>query len=51
MFDVCLKVVEMLTGSGEVVVVSLWIRQLDQEGPCLAVAEPVHIKQAVVSPS
>lgn len=42
------KVVEMLTGNGSLIVVSLWIRQLEPNGPCLAIAEPVHIKQSVV---
>lgn len=28
---------------------SLWIRQLDNDGPCLVVAEPVNCKNIVVS--
>ncbi|XP_037909867.1 PAS domain-containing serine/threonine-protein kinase isoform X2 [Hermetia illucens] len=36
------KVVEMNTKSNTKVAVSLWIRQIDQDGRCLAVAEPVE---------
>lgn len=44
------KVVEMSTKSGLKVAVSLWIRQIDADGRCLAVAEPVErrIAQIVV---
>lgn len=44
------KVVEMTTKSGSKVAVSLWIRQIDSDGRCLAVAEPVErrIAQIVV---
>lgn len=44
------KVVEMTTKSGLKVAVSLWIRQIDADGRCLAVAEPVErrIAQIVV---
>lgn len=38
------KVVEMNTKSGNKVAVSLWIRQIDIDGRCLAVAEPVERK-------
>ncbi|RVE43908.1 hypothetical protein evm_011419 [Chilo suppressalis] len=38
------KVVELVTKDGGTVQVSLWIRQLDNEGPCLVVAEPVTCK-------
>lgn len=36
------KVVEMNAKNGFKVAVSLWIRQIDSEGRCLAVAEPVE---------
>lgn len=36
------KVVEMNTKTGSKLAVSLWIRQFDTEGRCLAVAEPVE---------
>lgn len=36
------KVVEMNTKNGSKLAVSLWIRQFDTEGRCLAVAEPVE---------
>ncbi|CAH0767461.1 unnamed protein product [Diatraea saccharalis] len=39
------KVVELLTKEGSSVQVSLWIRQLDSEGPCLVVAEPVNCRK------
>ncbi|CAO1347021.1 unnamed protein product [Diamesa serratosioi] len=40
------KVVEMITKSNKKVPVSLWIRQIDNEGRCLAVAEPVERRVA-----
>lgn len=43
------QVVELLSKNGESVQVSLWIRQLDNDGPCLVVAEPVTCKNVVVS--
>lgn len=42
------QVVELLTKDGDSVQVSLWIRQLDTDGPCLVVAEPVNCKNVVV---
>ncbi|KAL0901832.1 hypothetical protein ABMA27_006995 [Loxostege sticticalis] len=41
------KVVELLSKDGGTVQVSLWIRQLDNDGPCLVVAEPVSCKNVV----
>ncbi|KAL4713819.1 hypothetical protein ACJJTC_015473 [Scirpophaga incertulas] len=38
------KVVELLLKDGNIIQVSLWIRQLDNDGPCLVVAEPVNCK-------
>ncbi|CAK1601725.1 unnamed protein product [Parnassius mnemosyne] len=43
------KVVELLTKDGTSVQVSLWIRQLDNDGPCLVVAEPVSCKNVVLT--
>ncbi|XP_068626475.1 PAS domain-containing serine/threonine-protein kinase [Battus philenor] len=43
------KVVELLTKDGSSVQVSLWIRQLDNDGPCLVVAEPVSCKNVVLT--
>ncbi|KAI8438165.1 hypothetical protein MSG28_010787 [Choristoneura fumiferana] len=43
------KVVELLSKDGRAVQVSLWIRQLDSDGPCLVVAEPVSCKTVMVS--
>ncbi|XP_062552781.1 PAS domain-containing serine/threonine-protein kinase [Armigeres subalbatus] len=40
------KVVELCTKSGENVAVSLWVRQIDSESRCLAVAEPVERRVA-----
>ncbi|XP_055702492.1 PAS domain-containing serine/threonine-protein kinase isoform X2 [Phlebotomus papatasi] len=40
------KVVEMNTKAGNPIAVSLWIRQIDSEGRCLAVAEPVERRVA-----
>ncbi|XP_055691035.1 PAS domain-containing serine/threonine-protein kinase isoform X2 [Lutzomyia longipalpis] len=40
------KVVEMNTKAGQPIAVSLWIRQIDSEGRCLAVAEPVERRVA-----
>ncbi|KAK7861668.1 hypothetical protein R5R35_005350 [Gryllus longicercus] len=40
------KVVEMLTKDGNVVPVSLWLRKLETESRCLAVAEPVERRVA-----
>ncbi|XP_068085180.1 PAS domain-containing serine/threonine-protein kinase [Anabrus simplex] len=44
------KVVEMLTKDEKVIPVSLWLRKLEAEGRCLAVAEPVErrIAQLVI---
>lgn len=42
------QVVELLTKDGGAVQVSLWIRQLDADGPCLVVAEPVSCRNVVV---
>ncbi|CAG4983691.1 unnamed protein product [Colias eurytheme] len=41
------KVVELLSKDGNAVQVSLWIRQLDSDGPCLVVAEPVSCKNVL----
>lgn len=41
------KVVELISKEGNAVQVSLWIRQLDNDGPCLVVAEPVNCKHVV----
>ncbi|XP_063827723.1 PAS domain-containing serine/threonine-protein kinase [Ostrinia nubilalis] len=41
------KVVELLSKDGGTVQVSLWIRQLDNDGPCLVVAEPVSCKNVL----
>ncbi|KAG6446702.1 hypothetical protein O3G_MSEX004576 [Manduca sexta] len=43
------KVVELISKGGGAVQVSLWIRQLDNDGPCLVVAEPVNCKNVVLS--
>ncbi|CAH2050069.1 unnamed protein product, partial [Iphiclides podalirius] len=43
------KVVELLSKDGTSVQVSLWIRQLDNDGPCLVVAEPVSCKNVVLT--
>ncbi|XP_052739436.1 PAS domain-containing serine/threonine-protein kinase [Bicyclus anynana] len=43
------KVVELLSKNGGSVQVSLWIRQLDNDGPCLVVAEPVTCKNVVLA--
>lgn len=40
------KVVEMNTKYGSKIAVSLWIRQIDADGRCLAVAEPVERRVA-----
>ncbi|EDS41071.1 conserved hypothetical protein [Culex quinquefasciatus] len=40
------KVVELCTKSGDHVAVSLWVRQIDNEARCLAVAEPVERRVA-----
>ncbi|XP_058829888.1 PAS domain-containing serine/threonine-protein kinase isoform X2 [Topomyia yanbarensis] len=47
------KVVELCTKSGDNVAVSLWVRQIDNETRCLAVAEPVErrIAQLLVDKS
>ncbi|XP_058457274.1 uncharacterized protein LOC131434534 isoform X2 [Malaya genurostris] len=47
------KVVELCTKSGDHVAVSLWVRQIDNETRCLAVAEPVErrIAQLLVDKS
>lgn len=42
------KVVEMNTKYGGKVAVSLWIRQIDADGRCLAVAEPVERRVAKI---
>lgn len=42
------KVVEMNTKYGTKVAVSLWIRQIDSDGRCLAVAEPVERRIAQI---
>lgn len=42
------KVVEMNTKYGSKVAVSLWIRQIDSDGRCLAVAEPVERRIAQI---
>lgn len=42
------KVVEMNTKYGSKVAVSLWIRQIDMDGRCLAVAEPVERRVAQI---
>ncbi|CAK1544486.1 unnamed protein product [Leptosia nina] len=41
------KVLELLSKDGTAVQVSLWIRQLDNDGPCLVVAEPVNCKTVI----
>ncbi|VVC89278.1 unnamed protein product [Leptidea sinapis] len=41
------KVVELLSKDGTLVQVSLWIRQIDSDGPCLIVAEPVTCKNVL----
>ncbi|CAF4863394.1 unnamed protein product [Pieris macdunnoughi] len=41
------KVVELLSKDGTALQVSLWIRQLDADGPCLVVAEPVSCKNVL----
>ncbi|XP_050342738.1 PAS domain-containing serine/threonine-protein kinase [Nymphalis io] len=43
------KVVELVSKVGGSVQVSLWIRQLDNDGPCLVVAEPVICKNVVLT--
>ncbi|KAJ2940611.1 hypothetical protein O0L34_g14717 [Tuta absoluta] len=43
------KVVELVSKAGSAVQVSLWIRQLDSDGPWLVVAEPVNCKTVVLS--
>ncbi|XP_022821337.1 PAS domain-containing serine/threonine-protein kinase-like [Spodoptera litura] len=43
------KVVELISKDGGSVQVSLWIRQLDNDGPCLVVAEPVNCKSVVLT--
>ncbi|XP_047029106.1 PAS domain-containing serine/threonine-protein kinase [Helicoverpa zea] len=43
------KVVELISKDGGSVQVSLWIRQLDNDGPCLVVAEPVNCKNVVLT--
>ncbi|XP_037867078.1 PAS domain-containing serine/threonine-protein kinase [Bombyx mori] len=43
------KVVELQTKEGGTVQVSLWIRQLDSDGPCLVVAEPVNCKNVLLT--
>ncbi|XP_073957230.1 PAS domain containing serine/threonine kinase [Choristoneura fumiferana] len=43
------KVVELLSKDGRAVQVSLWIRQLDSDGPCLVVAEPVSCKTVMLT--
>ncbi|XP_053615608.1 PAS domain-containing serine/threonine-protein kinase [Plodia interpunctella] len=43
------KVVELLAKDGSGVQVSLWIRQLDSDGPCLVVAEPVNCKNVILT--
>ncbi|XP_060808057.1 PAS domain-containing serine/threonine-protein kinase [Amyelois transitella] len=43
------KVVELLSKDGIGVQVSLWIRQLDSDGPCLVVAEPVNCKSVILT--
>ncbi|PNF14942.1 hypothetical protein B7P43_G01558 [Cryptotermes secundus] len=40
------KVVEMITKDEKIVPVSLWLRKLETEGRCLAVAEPVQRRVA-----
>lgn len=42
------KVVEMASKNGSKVAVSLWIRQIDADGRCLAVAEPVERRVAQI---
>lgn len=42
------KVVEMTSKIGTKVAVSLWIRQIDADGRCLAVAEPVERRVAQI---
>ncbi|KAH9631544.1 hypothetical protein HF086_004705 [Spodoptera exigua] len=42
-------VVELISKDGGSVQVSLWIRQLDNDGPCLVVAEPVNCKNVVLT--
>lgn len=42
------KVVEMQSKTGTKVAVSLWIRQIDADGRCLAVAEPVERRIAQI---
>lgn len=42
------KVVEMNTRIGSRIAVSLWIRQIDTDGRCLAVAEPVERRVAQI---
>lgn len=42
------KVVEMTSKNGSKVAVSLWIRQIDADGRCLAVAEPVQRRIAQI---
>ncbi|KAG7310767.1 hypothetical protein JYU34_003578 [Plutella xylostella] len=43
------KVVELICKDGRASQVSLWIRQLDNDGPCLVVAEPVNCKNIVLT--
>ncbi|CAB3239719.1 unnamed protein product [Arctia plantaginis] len=43
------KVVELISKDGSSVQVSLWIRQLDNDGPCLVVAEPVNCKTVLLT--
>ncbi|XP_026497091.1 PAS domain-containing serine/threonine-protein kinase isoform X1 [Vanessa tameamea] len=43
------KVVELVSKDGGSIQVSLWIRQLDNDGPCLVVAEPVICKNVVLT--
>lgn len=43
------KVVELITKDGGSVQVSLWIRQLENDGPCLVVAEPVNCKNVLLT--
>lgn len=42
------KVVEMTTKCNTKIAVSLWIRQIDKDGRCLAVAEPVERRVAQI---
>lgn len=42
------KVVEMISRTSQRIPVSLWIRQIDNEGRCLAVAEPVERRVAQI---